>query len=266
MTSNKRTEALPRERFTIGGSSITVQPYILPHLSNIKPEEVRTPGGREGLRQSQGFYVYRNRRLIVSGTWFRLIRLDELTKLARVRIDIPNSLDKLWRLDVKKSTASPPENVRVVLRRIIDRIAERSSNVFRDRKRRSRTGEVTHVWERLRVRGGIAYAINRDHPQLTAIRDALRKGDELQLRAVLKMLELSLPVDAIYADMAADLSVEPPVAELQAELKELARTWIERAGNARARSKLIGAMPLLEPFSMYPGVTRRILEDLKSSG
>ena len=79
-----------------------------------------------------------------------MIPLSELNKLARVRIDIPNSLDHVWNLDVKKSSAAPPEPVRLVLRRIIDRIADRSQNVFRDRKRRS-SGTVTHLW-RLGIR------------------------------------------------------------------------------------------------------------------
>ena len=86
----------------------------------------RSAGGEEGLRRHQGFYVYRGRRLITFGTWFRLLRQGELTKLARVQIDIPNTLDHLWALDVKKSTAFPPEAVRAGLLTTIERIGGES--------------------------------------------------------------------------------------------------------------------------------------------
>ena len=64
-----------------------------------------------------------------------------------MRVDVPNTLDHLWDLDVKKSRAVRPEDVREALKRIVDRIAEQSQNVFRARRRRARNGTVTHLWE-----------------------------------------------------------------------------------------------------------------------
>ncbi|MBK7081393.1 MAG: hypothetical protein IPH55_11760 [Betaproteobacteria bacterium] len=46
----------------------------LPHISKLRADEVAIAGGAEGLRRQQGFYVYRNYRLIVWGTGFRLMR------------------------------------------------------------------------------------------------------------------------------------------------------------------------------------------------
>ena len=97
-------------------------------------DDLALAGGEEGLRRHQGFYVYRGRRLITFGTWFRLLRHGELTKLARVQIDIPNTLDHLWALDVKKSAAYPPEAVRAGLLMTIERIAGESRNVFTYRR------------------------------------------------------------------------------------------------------------------------------------
>jgi hypothetical protein len=65
----------------------------------------RPPGGEERLRRNQGLYVYRNQRLINWGSWLRLIRQEELTKLARVRVDITNGLGHFWASRIKKSTA-----------------------------------------------------------------------------------------------------------------------------------------------------------------
>ena len=56
---------------------ITVTPHILPPVSHLSKEDIDFAGGREGLRSSQGFYIYRNKRLLIWGTWFKLINKDE---------------------------------------------------------------------------------------------------------------------------------------------------------------------------------------------
>ncbi len=109
----------PSQKLNVEGRQITFTPYILPHRSRLSKKQLAEIDGEDGLRRSQGFYVYRQRRLITSGTWFRLMRQGELTKLARVRVDIPNALDHLWQLDVKKSTATPPQQVRQGLQQVI---------------------------------------------------------------------------------------------------------------------------------------------------
>ena len=50
----------------------------------------------------QGFYLYRNGRLISEPTWFGLEKKTPKRKLCRVKIDIDNSNDVIWQLDVKK--------------------------------------------------------------------------------------------------------------------------------------------------------------------
>ena len=48
--------------------------------------------GKEGYLENQGFYLYRNNRLICKSTWFGLARKLEMRKLCRISIDIDNSL------------------------------------------------------------------------------------------------------------------------------------------------------------------------------
>ena len=77
-------QELPQERIVINDESIMVQPYVLPHHSKIPKSEYDEFGGAEGYLQSQGFYLYRNRRLIVKGTWFGLIRKEVLRSCQRI--------------------------------------------------------------------------------------------------------------------------------------------------------------------------------------
>lgn len=88
---------------------VTIQPYILPHKTKFAtPEEFDKAGGFKGWNFHQGIYVYRNKRLIVYGTWFDYIKKEPAYNLARIKLDISSNSDDLWNIDIKKSTASLP--------------------------------------------------------------------------------------------------------------------------------------------------------------
>ena len=112
LEQHKSTQRLREQNIIIDGENISLQPYILPHRNKLTREDLLKVGGSDDLRMNQGFYIYRCKRLIIWGTWFRLLGKDELNKLARVKVDIPNSLDEIWSIDVKKSTANLPDKIR----------------------------------------------------------------------------------------------------------------------------------------------------------
>ncbi len=67
----------------------------------------RLGGGR--LAKRQGFYVYRNKRLIQPGGWNGLRNDTEVhTSLARVQLDLPPSLDAIFKPTVQKSSVTMP--------------------------------------------------------------------------------------------------------------------------------------------------------------
>lgn len=208
----KGSQLLPPEVLTIEGRRVEVQAYILPHISRLSPVEIERAGGDEGLRRNQGFYVYRNQRLIIWGTWFRLARQEEMTKLARVMVDVPTALDHLWTLDVKKSTAHPPDAVRVGLRRIIEGIVDGSRRVYTFRGLKATSQGVVHAWQRVVHRGGaVTYHVNRDHDLFNALRSVMPENKERLLEYFIQALEESFPVDALYADMAGERHVSEEI-------------------------------------------------------
>ncbi len=266
LSRHRGTQALPTETLRVEGAEVVLRPYILPHLSRMSKEDLVLAGGEDGLRRNQGFYVYRNRRLITFGTWFRLLRHEELTKLARVQVDISNDLDHLWALDVKKSRAHPPEAVRLVLQRVVERIAGTSRHVYRFRGRRS-PGEVTHVWHRVTVRDGVSYQLNRGHPLVSALFDALDDQGDARLEQLLRAIELTLPTDAIYADMASERRVQPSFDdnEVAIYLTDVARRMSAAlAGDSAAIERLLDSLAQMEPFSSHPAATQRVVEGIRN--
>lgn len=141
----KSTQAMDTETLVIRGKRILVTPYILPHISKMTEEEKNQLGGKDGIRKRQGFYVYRNKRLLIWRTWFRMMRQGDLSKLARVMVDIPNDLDDLWTLDIKKSHAIPPAEVRNSLQTVIDRIADKSKRTWTFRGKKETSDSVEHM-------------------------------------------------------------------------------------------------------------------------
>lgn len=266
-TANRATQVMPESQFKIEGSAITVRPYILPHASKLTPEELKRAGGEESLRKYQGFYVYRNRRLIIWGTWFRLRRQEELSKLARVRVDLPNSLDHLWTLDIKKSTAHPPEAIRKNLKTIVDRIADRSRTTYTYRGRKTGQPGMTRAWDRVEGRGAsFSYRINKEHPLLRALHDSLDNEQARLLDGVLGLLEQGFPCDSLYADMASDRRLEQKDFDFHA-LKEMALQIIEAtvAVMPDGRHAALQSLPQLEPFSHAPELTAKIIKELENA-
>ena len=96
--------------------------------------------------------------------WFRLVPKGEATKLARVQIDFTNALDQQWTIDIKKSKASPPHEVRERIKQIIARITEGSTQIHRGRGRKLFEEFKAPVWERYADKGRVRYEINREHP------------------------------------------------------------------------------------------------------
>ena len=197
---NQATQVLPEEIVRIGNAEVRLQPYVLPHHSRLSPSEYDYYQSRSDLISNQGAYIYRNSRLMAWGDWFRLVPKGEATKLARIQIDFPNSLDEAWTIDIKKSRARPPHLVRERLRQIIAKITSRSVTVHRGRGQRLFQETQAPFWERYAEQGGIKFAINEQHPLITALASRLLPDQVDLLRLLLESISASLPVEMIYSD------------------------------------------------------------------
>lgn len=203
LTKNKATQAKRTQEIKIGESIIKVKPYILPHYNKLSEDDLKKVGGKEDLRKNQGFYIYRNKRLIIWGTWFRLSRQDELSKLARIMVEIPNSLDDVWGIDIKKSTANIPDIIKKNLYSCIEESVFTSKEVYRYRGRKENNSEkYNYVWDRIKTRDGYEYRINRDLPQIQLLSKNFDKDVLIEFERLLKNIEKSFPTNTAYLDVA----------------------------------------------------------------
>jgi len=202
-SANTATNELCEERRLIGGQEIVITPFVLPHHTRTTDEEYVKYEGERGYLRNQGFYIYRNERLIISGTWFRLIKQGELTKLVRVRVDIPNTLDHIWNINIMKSSAHPPPVIREVLRQVIPKIKESGTRVYRARGKKIKNLGNATAWVRREAGGKISYEIDRNHPVYKEISEKLSDSNSPLLSSYVALIENSFPIDAFFSDAAS---------------------------------------------------------------
>ena len=197
------TQPLPTETISILNSKISMKAYILPHHSKLERSEYEVLGGADGYIKNQGFYVYRQKRLIIHGTWFRLAKLGELSQLVRIRVDIPNNLDTAWKITLDKSDAQLPSQLKERMRKLIDKFRKQSVKVYRGRVRVPGNSGIS-VWNRTAGRGKIRYVINREHPLVKSLNKKLDKKKKESLSAFIESVENGFPVETLFVDTAAD--------------------------------------------------------------
>ena len=205
LSNEAATQRLQIEMLGNSGDSLTVIPYVLPHHSRLSSERHREAGGPAGWNAQQGFYVYRNRRLLLAGDWLGLgFVKEEHYKLARIQLDLSNTSDHEWDIDVRKSKAIPPLRYKDGLRRVAQAVRKRAVSVYRHRGKslgRTARRSPVFVWQR-HVKGNkVSYVINRTHP---LVKEALEAAsiDSAKLQQILRLVEEYVPVQQIWVDMA----------------------------------------------------------------
>ncbi|MFG6449432.1 ATP-binding protein [Roseateles sp. BYS180W] len=245
------TQALQEERVVTKTGDVRMQAYVLPHHSKVAQAEYHRLAGTEGYLRNQGFYVYRNRRLIVWGTWFRLAPQEELTKLARVKVDIPNTQDQLWCIDVRKSRACPPAAVRARMKQIVERIRSSAKRPYTHRGTPVSSGPKTAVWQRRVFNEAVRYEVNTEHPLVADLRADLDQETRARLDAVLRMVGEAFPAAIFFSDYATNpRALEPTTCDV-ATLVALARL-IAAANPGFDQKGLTALLGSIEPFAAWP--------------
>ena len=265
LSTEPATQLLAVESVALFGARLRVLPYVLPHHSKTSAEIYGRAAGPHGWNAQQGFYVYRNRRLLAAGDWLGLgLQRAEHYKLARILLDIPNSMDAEWEIDVKKSRASPPASIRPKLRALANLTRAASSGIYRHRGARiaRNPAEQVRLWERRVQHGQISYAINRDHPLVKAALDGTREEGR-RVKALLSIIEQAVPVPTIIMDGAESPEAharpfsQAPPAVLQAALEQTYQA-LRSAGLDDDRTKI--RLLNTEPFDQFPEAVMALAE------
>jgi len=219
LTKNKFTHKMLDVPEKLGAGDVQVTPYILPHVSKRSTAETQSGSGLYGWNAHQGFYIYRNRRMIIPGGYLDFdFTPEEHFKLCRIMVDLPNHLDHEWSIDVRKASASPPSSIRADLERVAKAARHAAVRIYRARTGTSRNTSSRNtnfsIWLRKRHGDKILYEINRDHEVIRAILDEV-KAPKAWERKLFHLIEKTVPHRGIIQDNAEheDCHVDLPVDE-----------------------------------------------------
>lgn len=248
LAKSSRTQVSRQETIEVDGEVIQVRAYTLPFLNKMTAVEKKKAFIAGNLRDSQGFYVYRAGRLVIWGTWFRLVSKNDLGKLTRVKVDIPNSLDHLWSLDIKKSSAVPPAPVRDRLRLLAGSMLEPGELVHRFRGRKIQDDSLIRPWELELDRDTFRYQLNRAHPLLSNITNELEAKALSELDNYLRIVETTFPVQDLFNRMTGDQVVEQEQQDPELLRRILLSLWIQKATVGGTLDEFVEQMLGIEPF------------------
>lgn len=259
------TYALAPTVLPLGRARVEVRPFVLPHLSKLSPARHTDAAGSRGWNGHQGFYIYRNERLLVAGDWLGFFPRQDLYRLARIRVDLPNSLDDHWQIDVTKSRAVPPPALRDELRRIAERTRAEARHIYTHRGAKlipRADAARTLLWEPRARHDKTFYHLNREHALVkAALRDA---SDRSSLNALLHLIEESIPTPHITVTNSEkpDHHAAPfegvPIAKIREVLNQLYLAF--RAGG-RNHQEAVAHIPLHPPFGQFPDLIASLAEN-----
>jgi hypothetical protein len=253
------TQLLTKEN--LDGGQVNVKCFVLPHISKLTMEE-RIIARTEDWLNLQGFYIYRNNRLLMHGDWLGLFPKNEHFKNARILIDIPNTLDHDWKIDIKKATATPSLNVRKDLIRLGKLTRTRAGAIHKFRGNQIllddsvKSFDFQTVWKARKSRDESRhYYINEEHPIIKQFLDK-ESISPRELKKILNLIAETTPVESIIQFH----NEEPESHELRDKERELDSGTIEVAGlmyesllkQGLNRSTAIKQIFNIEPFNQFP--------------
>lgn len=146
---------------------------------------------------------------------------DAASQLARVRIDLPNTADSDWQVDIKKSGINLPEDAKKRLETISAIARKVSRDIFYFRTQTGSTNQTfkgsLNTWEQSGSEDGPQFILNRNHPILSELLKNLDDENAKLLNLYLKFVQLGSPSNIIDSPKVPEEQVQ----EVQDNQREL---------------------------------------------
>lgn len=223
---------------TISNEKIHLKSILLPASSKMSDEQMNyaTCHGTASLTDLEGFYVYRDNRLIVCGGWLELPGLTKLDhyRYARIGLWFKSSpkLDSYFRVNFIKDSISVPGDFEKKLLTYAQNGRKKSSAINdskpgdRPYHRRKRDEEKIKVWEVSCKERSLVFKINSNHPLIEQFTEGLNKHKR---DALFNLLEREFP----FEELAQNTPKRMEYTE-----EELEKMLEERFYNAKKQGKL----------------------------
>jgi hypothetical protein len=240
---------------------IMIKGFVLPHRSKLTAEQYNYgKGPKDSWTAHQGFYVYRNKRLLVAGDWLGIgnFKREVHYDLCRIMIDLPNDCDDEWQIDIKKSIARPPLKYREQILSVAKDVRAQAIDVYRHKgkiiKRKHSQTEDQFLWEDYKRHDKRYYKLNRKHPVLKQLLESANDFKS-EIEKALRFIEETIPIPLITLkenqnEIPHGQPFEGTSHDLvQVTMKAMYQNLIKQ-GKKDEQAKAI--ILSIEPFNFYP--------------
>jgi len=240
---------------------IMIKGFVLPHRSKLTAEQYNYgKGPKDSWIAHQGFYVYRNKRLLVAGDWLGIgnFKKEVHYDLCRIQIDLPNHCDDEWQIDIKKSLARPPLKFREQILSVAKDVRAQAIEVYRHKgkiiKRKHSQNEDQFLWEEYKRHEKRYYKLNRNHPVLKQLLESTGNYKS-EIEKALRFIEETIPVPLITLKENEN---EVPHGQpfegtnhdlVQVTMKAMYHNLIRQGKNDEQAKAIVLS---IEPFNFYP--------------
>jgi hypothetical protein len=173
--------------------TIKIEGFVLPSRSidESKNISIWTTKNRS-LMDMEGIYIYRSDRLIHFGGWNGLIKKAPRLQLARLRVDIGNSVDHLLHLNVAKSQIEIPHELKIAFEKYIDELKSQSEREFFNRGIRrfssSKNLDNIQLFDRVSSNKGTLLELNNNFPIIKALISELNPKQVTKFNFLIRMI------------------------------------------------------------------------------
>lgn len=266
LDESKTQTPCPCESISFGDSKAEIKGFVLPHKNNFSSEQAfKKAEGINGYPAQQGFYVYRGNRLLLAGDWLGLFRKEEHYKLVRIQLDLPNTLDSDWQIDIKKSTATPPAVCREQLKSYAIAVRNIGAEVYRHRGKilKQHAGQTFQpLWLEKKKDNHWSFVVNREHLMIQNLKTMAKDKPEQAIEMLLKFLEEAIPTKTIFIDEAqGEETQKTPFSDIdtaiiQQMLKQMFDNQISQGKTIEQAKSLLKT---IEPFNNYEDLIDEII-------
>ena len=183
----------PKQSF-FSSDVIKIEGFVLPSraITESKKGITKWTTRNRGLMDMEGLYIYRADRIILFGGWNGIVKKAPRLQLARLKVEVGNSVDHLIHLNVAKSQIVVPHELRNAFEDYIHELKVEAEKEYYNRGIRKFSGSKSQknikLFERSYSNKGSVLEVNNDFPIVKNLQESLNKQQNSQLNLLLRMI------------------------------------------------------------------------------
>lgn len=273
-TQDLRTTIISNEQIKYENELISIKAYILPSSKQLSPTEEQKQFKNDALKY-QGFYVYRNDRIIIPGGWLDINKLSKHSKFncVRISVDLTSNFDSIFNVDFLKTNIIFPQSINEKLKRIANTARSQAkeriiktglshAKILNDRDK--------NVWNVKESKDGLEYSINYEHPLISEYIKYIPTESIDNINKLLKLLVSTVP--KIMTDIKTDVVSNYSDKDIETQIDTIRKRKISDNINefmnnqTKFDENLKNELVRMEPFNKHIEIVELFFEKLKKEG